>query len=87
MTTLRDHLELRRHPIARTAALALAALLVVSTALIGWAPASAAGASGVVNRSFDDGDASWWATENLRVSVDTSSGARCVEVPGATVNR
>lgn len=86
MTTLRDHLEFRRHPIAQTAALILAGLLALSTALIGWTPASAAGASGVINGSFDDGDTSWWATENLKESVDTSSGAMCVEVPGATVN-
>ncbi len=72
----------------RTAALVLTGLLAWSAPLLGATPASAAedDALFVVNGTFDDGDTSWWSTENLIESIDTASGALCVDVPGATVN-
>lgn len=55
--------------------------------MLGATQASAAAdASPVINGTFDEGSAPWWATENLVDSVDTSTDAMCVAVPGATVN-
>ncbi|WP_430868764.1 glycoside hydrolase family 9 protein [Demequina aurantiaca] len=70
----------------RAPALALAASLAIAAALVATPAASAADAPEVTNGAFDDGDDSWWATEDLVDSVDTSSGAMCVDVPGGTVN-
>jgi len=84
--TLRRHLEGRRPLRSRATALVLAAPLVIAAALVAAPTASAADTPEVINGSFDDGDDSWWATDNLLDTVDTSSGALCVDVPGATVN-
>lgn len=76
-------------PLRRTAsALAMATLVATAAAALTATTAQAAtdDAPQVVNGSFDDGSEPWWATENLVDSVDTSSGAMCVAVPGPTVN-
>ena len=38
----------------------------------------------IVNGSFDDGHAPWWGTANI--TLDSSSGQLCADVPGGTVN-
>ena len=63
----------------RTAVAALAAgALTASFALSAGAAELAPGGD------FEDGNGAWWATENL--TIDTSSGALCVDVPADLAN-
>jgi endoglucanase len=64
----------------RVAAVATA---LVATALVGT-PAAAEGPEQIVNGTFDNGHAPWWATGNL--TLDSSGGQLCADVPGGTVN-
>ncbi|MEV0715271.1 glycoside hydrolase family 9 protein [Asanoa sp. NPDC050611] len=57
--------------------------MLAATALAG-APAAAEGPEQIVNGTFDNGHAPWWATGNL--TLDSSSGQLCADVPGGTVN-
>nr|WP_239126512.1 glycoside hydrolase family 9 protein [Asanoa siamensis] len=52
--------------------------------LLAGAPAGAEGPEQISNGTFDSGHAPWWATGNL--TLDSSSGQLCADVPGGTVN-
>ncbi|GAA1873347.1 cellulase [Asanoa iriomotensis] len=62
---------------------AVTGLVLAATTLAG-APAAAEGPEQIVNGTFDNGHAPWWATGNL--TLDSSSGQLCADVPGGTVN-
>ncbi|GIF63272.1 endoglucanase [Asanoa ishikariensis] len=65
----------------RLAAVVVAVL--AGTALNG-SPAAAEGPEQIVNGTFGSGHAPWWATGNL--TLDSSSGQLCADVPAGTVN-
>ncbi|MFY0580990.1 carbohydrate binding domain-containing protein [Cystobacter fuscus] len=79
-STLEGRRPTRAAPFRAPVVLALAA-----TALT-WvpAPALAQAPEQIVNGTFDSGHAPWWGTSNI--TLDSSSGELCADIPGATVN-
>ncbi|MFC7545939.1 glycoside hydrolase family 9 protein [Plantactinospora sp. GCM10030261] len=69
----------------RTAAtLAAATVAALAATTLASSTAYAEGPEQIVNGTFDDGHAPWWGTANL--TLDSSSGRLCTDVPGGTVN-
>jgi endoglucanase len=68
----------------RTAQLAVIAATALAAAGITGAPARAEGPEQILNGTFDNGHAPWWGTAN--VTLDSTSGQLCADVPGGTVN-
>ncbi|HCT80820.1 MAG TPA: glycosyl hydrolase family 5 [Micromonosporaceae bacterium] len=58
--------------------------LMVVCGLLVAGPAAADPPEQIVNGTFDSGHAPWWGTGNL--TLDSSSGQLCADVPGGTVN-
>ncbi|PZM96104.1 MAG: glycosyl hydrolase family 5 [Actinobacteria bacterium] len=77
--TLRTRSRRRAAPLAVTVAVALAA-----TGLHGSAAYADEAPEQIVNGTFDNGHAPWWGTPNI--TLDSSTGQLCTEVPGGTVN-
>ncbi len=68
-------------PIGRLAIAVAGALLATGLTA---STASAEGPEQIVNGTFDSGHAPWWGTANI--TLDSSSGQLCADVPGGTVN-
>jgi endoglucanase len=72
----------RAAPLALVTAAALAATVgLTGSSAFGQDPEAP---EQIVNGGFDDGHAPWWGTPNL--TLDSSSGQLCAEVPAGTVN-
>jgi endoglucanase len=61
----------------------MAVALVAGLLAVG-SPAGADPVEQIVNGTFDSGHAPWWGTGNI--TLDSSSGALCADIPGGTVN-
>ncbi|GAA4687423.1 glycoside hydrolase family 9 protein [Phytohabitans rumicis] len=68
-------------PLGRLAIAAAASLLATGLTA---STAYAEGPEQIVNGTFDNGHAPWWGTGNI--TLDSSSGQLCADIPGGTVN-
>jgi endoglucanase len=64
--------------------LAIMLALAAHALTLGTASAQAEPPEQIVNGTFDSGHAPWWGTGN--VTLDSSSGELCADIPGETVN-
>ncbi|WP_395839714.1 glycoside hydrolase family 9 protein [Cystobacter fuscus] len=85
MSVLREG-TLERKPPTRAAPFRAPVVLALAVTTLTWVPAPALAQSPeqIVNGTFDSGHAPWWGTSNI--TLDSSSGELCADIPGATVN-
>ncbi|MGI5211872.1 glycoside hydrolase family 9 protein [Plantactinospora sp. CA-290183] len=74
----------RAGPLAAVTAAALATTALTAPTAYAGASAAEEPPEQIVNGTFDAGHAPWWGTANL--TLDSSTGQLCADVPGATVN-